>query len=661
MANYERQIDLPPADELPGYQSQPEVPGVDDLDTEELLTLCKQQFRDAYDQSWDERVLAQQCRDYYIGNQWTADEIDILRQRGQPVIVSNRIFPKINSLIGYEKSRRTDPKAYPRTPKHTQDAEGATDALRFVMDVNNFDETRSDAAEYVMIEGCAACTVTVAECYDGELDVVVTMVDWDRFYRDPHSRRRDFSDAKFLGVVLWMDEDDALEQFGLDNEGRPIPEVEEILTGTYDVNDGGYVGDTYEDRPKLTWGDRNRKRIRVLQHRFRYRGQWWTAILCGGGFLRAPQVSPYLDEYGKPACDIFAVSAFVDRENNRQGIVRHMLSPQDEINKRRSKALHRLTMRQVIAEQGAVADVAHAKRELARPDGWVEKTPGMELEVKDGMADMQGELQLLGFALQEIDVIGPSPSLEGDQRAPSGRAQELAQGASLQEQAVIFDALKHWSWRVYKAAWCRVRQFWTEEKWIRVTDNEQNIKWVGFNRPVTVQMEVEQLMANGQPVPPQLQLLMGLNPDMVLRIDNPVAQMDVDIIVEDGPDTVTVQAEQFVQLVELAKNSPPGTIPIEMIIEASNLRNKDRILEHLKTGNVPPQLQQQLQALQKQVGELQARLQKAESDNAADAYNAQTKRMEAGTKQFQAETDRVEAMRRDVSVEAIVTPQGFMQ
>ena len=104
-----------------------------------------------------------------------------------------------------------------------------------------------------------------------------------------------------------------------------------------------------------------------------------TAIVCKGGFLRAPQESPYLDEDGEPECDLIAGSAYIDRDNNRYGDVRQMISPQDEINKRRSKALHLLNSKNVIADMGAVEDVEAARREIAKADGWVEKMPDAHL------------------------------------------------------------------------------------------------------------------------------------------------------------------------------------------------------------------------------------------------------------------------------------------
>lgn len=631
-------------DALTAEAAQPAAPEpVASSDLEGDLQTILQNFEDSYDQSWDERVLAQQCRDYYDGIQWTAEELAALQTRKQPPITSNKIFPKINSLVGYEKMRRTDPKAYPRTPREDKDAEAATDALRYVAERNSFNEIRSSVAEYVMIEGAAAATVTAKKCYDGSVDVAINLVDWDRFYRDPHSRRRDFSDAKFLGTVLWMDEDDALEKF-------PGEETAEIIKGAYANTGPTGAADTYDDRPKLTWGDTNRKRIRVLQHRWLKGGKWYTAIACRGGFLRKPQVSPYKDDEGRPMCDIIAVSAFVTRENQRQGIVRHMLSPQDMRNKHLSKATHRLAVNQVIAEHGAVADVAKAKQEAAKPDGFIEVNPNTRFEFRDKFPEMGGELQLLQIASADIDTAGPSPALAGRTSAPSGRAQEVQQGSELTEQSVIFDALKHWSWRVYKAAWCCVRQYWTEEKWIRVTDDESNIRFVGLNRKVTVAEEVQNLMQQGQPVPAALQLRMAYDPQGVVRVENPVGTLDVDIIVEDGPDTVTVQAEQFTQLVELSKNSPPGTIPIEMVIEASNLRNKDRILEHLKQGAIPPQVQQQLQAMGKAIQELQQQLQAEKADKSVDMFNAETKR-------FEAVTDAANKAQPDVSGQVILSPQ----
>ena len=43
----------------------------------------------------------------------------------------------------------------------------------------------------------------------------------------------------------------------------------------------------------------------------------------------------FKDRRGKTACALILQSAYIDQENNRYGMVRDLISLQDEINKRR--------------------------------------------------------------------------------------------------------------------------------------------------------------------------------------------------------------------------------------------------------------------------------------------------------------------------------------
>ena len=606
-------------------------------DHEAMLTRVKAQFRSWDDNGAVERTDSQLARDYYDGYQLTEDELETLRQRGQPPVVSNRIAPKINALIGFERSGRTDPKAYPRTPRHEEDAESATDALRFVADNNDFDTIRSDVSENIFIEGCGAAVVKVIEKPDGSYEIRANEIPWDRFYRDPYSRKRDFADAAFMGVVLWMDEDDVT---------RDWPGSEDIVSLCYDTGSDFNGTGTYEDRPKWIWGERARKRVRIFQHRWLENGVWHFGTWCYGGWLDAPAPSVYLDENGKPECDIVAASAYCDRQNRRYGVVKAMISPQDEINKRRSKALHRLTMRQVVAEKGAVKSVTQARKELARPDGYVEVNPNARFDIQDGVQAnlFQGELALLQESKNEIDSSGVNPALQGDIQAPSGRAVQALQQAGLQEMAVPFEAIRMWSWRMYRAMWNRIRQFWTEEKWIRVTDDERSLRWVGMNHPVTAQEEIERYLEGGQTPPPYVIAAFNQNPNTIVRMQNNIAELEVDILIEDGPDTVVIQGEQFNALVEL-KKADPQSIPTKLIIQASSLRNKDQILEEMEQQNqLPPEVQKQMQEMQQAIQQMQGQLAEAQNKQAIDAGNLQVKQYDSQTKRMDAETDRLSAI-----------------
>ena len=513
---------------------------------DDLLPKLRDWFLNAETANETERSEAARARDYYDGIQYTADERATLTARGQPVITDNRIKPKINYMLGLEKRGRTDPKAWPRTPAEEEGANAATDSIRYVCDAETFEQSASLVFEDMLIEGFGGVDV-IAMAVGDQIEIGVEHFPWDRLFYDPHSRRHDFLDAKYVGGVLWMDEDDVLVRW---------PESEGVISDTFS---GESSSRTNDDRPrKNVWADVQRSRLRVVQIHWLEEGRWWMASFTGGGFLDEPMVSPYLDENGAPACSLILQSAFVDRENRRYGIVRDMMDLQDEVNKRRSKALHLLSVRQVIAEQGAVEDVDAARREMAKPDGYVEVAPTMRFEVQQTQDLASGQMMLLADAKASMEAQGPNAFLQGKQtQAASGRAiMASQQGGAIEMDGTASERFRQWKRRVYMAIWCRIKQFWTEERWIRVTDDERNVRFVGLNRTV--------MNEYGQPVR-----------------QNDLARLNVDIVVDEAPDVAVLQVEQFDMLAKLAA-STPGLIPPDVLIEASQLRDKDKILDRLK-------------------------------------------------------------------------------
>jgi hypothetical protein len=595
-------------------------------------------FEAAEEASRNARAEAEHSRDYYDGLQLTAAERAELEKRGQPPIVINRIKRKIDYLLGHERATRTDPRAYPRTQQHEGAAEAATDALRYTCDQQVFDVKRSAVWENMMVEGFGGVEVTAEVNSKGEVNPKITQVPWDRLFFDPHSRRPDFSDARFLGIVIWQDEDEAIEAW---------PEAAGIISGM--IDNSSSISDTYDDRPRDgLWCDKRRRRIRVVQMYYLSRGTWHLCFFTKGGLLRPSEPVPFLDDEGRSECPLILQSAYIDRDNDRYGVVREMIGPQDEINKRRSKALHLISVRQTLGEQGAVSDVAAMKREMAKPDGHVEVAPGMRFEKLDTSDMALAQFNLLQESKQEIDLIGPNAAMTGkDDKAPSGRAILASQQGGTIELGPLSDNLRQWQMRVFRQLWNRIRQFWDKEKWIRVTDDEEKLKWVGLNEPITLrkqletdpakQQEIQQLRQNVEQTQPHMlqQFDMELNAalDQVIEIRNQVAEMDVDISLLDAPDTVTLMAEQFEQLANMASHGVP--IPPDVLIEASSLRNKKQLLERMKGGGDDPaaqaQQQQAAQAAQLQQAELEAKIQllqaqaqKAQADAQAAMLKAQT-------------------------------------
>ena len=573
---------------------------VEKLEISDLVTL----FENSENSSYNMRVAAERDRDYYDNIQYTAEELEAFKKRKQPPIIINRIKRKIDFLKGYEVQQRVKPRVLPRTPLHEMDADGAEQALQFVAEDQRFNFKRSRVWDNLIIEGMAGYRVGVKQNKNGDFDIELNVVPWDRIFFDPHSAQPDFSDGKYIGAVRWMDYDDALLMY---------PEGEDALQATINFSSNST---TYDDRPKYRmWADRKRKRVRIAQIWIKKGEQWWFAEYTKGGILKSGP-SPYVDDAGESDCELVFGSAYVNRLNDRYGLVREMIGPQDEINKRRSKALHLLNTNQVIAEEGAVRDVEKARREMARPDGWIDISPGytdkINVQTRTDLAN--GHMQLLQEAKTEIDMIGGNIALQGGaaQDAASGKAIVASQQGGVLEISPVLDALRDLDIRVYRKIWSRIRQFWTQEKWVRVTDDQRNVKWLGLNVD-----------------PTQIAMAAANDPSIANRVSGVVqnvAQLDVDIILEDAPDSLTNQMEQFQALVQLKQVDAGNELPFKALLEAMpNLKNKDRIISEMEqaaqaAANNPNMLQQNQILLAKAQSEID------EKNASAGLKDAQTQK-----------------------------------
>lgn len=528
------------------------------------------------------RKSSEKTRDYYDGKQWTAEEITALEKRKQPVITFNLVKRTIDALLGLEQQNRTDPKALPRTPQHEDDADACTDAIRYVVDNNDFDQIASDGFKSLLLEGVEGADIQVVE-KGATLEVKVYGVSWDRMFWDVHSRKPCFSDAKYKGVVIWMDYDDAKARW---KDNKDLEDA--INTSEKPVNE------THEDKPSYKWNDSERKRIKICLINYNVGKVWHYAYFTKNAIIEGGKPIPYVDEDGKPESFLEFQSAFLDRDGNRYGYADTLISPQDEVNKRRSKALHTVNQRQTFGNKQSGVDARKVKAELAKPDGHIEMGHG-EFGKDFGVIPTQdmasGNFQLLQEAKEVFNVVGANTSVTGkEDRVMSGRAEVIRQQAGVRELSPVLDAHRHFKRRIYRQIWNRIRQYWNEERWIRVTDDDKNLKWVGLNQKVTLGEQLQEELP-----PEELQMI---NPDdprlqQVVGVKNQLAELDVDILIEEAPDVATIQEEQFNMVVELAQMRPD--VPIEAVIELSSLRNKAAFLEKIK-GNQEMQAQAQQKA-----------------------------------------------------------------
>ena len=564
---------------------------------DDVLDTVMRNFRSWEEQSEKSRAEAEEARDYFCGYQWTEEEKQALKNRKQPIVTDNKLADKVEYILGMEASSRTDPKAYPRTPDDESSAEAATDALRFVADHEQLDTVVSDIAENMCIEGFGGCEVDVTQVKD-QVEIRITQSSWDRMYYDPYSSKRDFSDARFIGTFVWLDQAEAEAVW-------PDVDWEPVISGMVSVT----PVNTTDDKPKAElWYDKERKRVRVIQQYY-YRGQQlYQCKFVQNAFVEEPTEAIYLNEEGESETPYCWMSGYVDRDNNRYGVVRRFKSLQDEINHRRSKALHLMNTNQIIAEEGAVNDIKKARREANKVDGYIELMPGFQFNIEKNIELGLGQFQLLQDAQQALSSTGPQ-AVSNTSSSQSGRAKQLENQTDVIELGRLFDQIRGLKRQIYRKIWNRVKQYWTQERWIRITDDEGKPEFLQLNEPQTNMQRAEEMVAaleqgegDQQEVIEAVELA-SVRPDELFTVKNNLSELDVDIILDDAPDTVSLQSEQFDNLVSLAN---AGVVfPPDVYLEASSLRNKDRLIEKL-TGGDDPEAQQAFQAQAQAAQETQA-------------------------------------------------------
>jgi hypothetical protein len=583
-----------------------------------LLKDLKRRFLRAYKAK--KKWIAEKTEDakFYDGEQWTNEEQEELKARGQPVVTVNRIKPKIDAMCGIQLALRTMTRAIPRGNMDFDQAKFVTEALRFVEYHSNFQQKEARVFEDMGIEGLSWYEVTTH--WDGmDAKTFIEYASNEEVFEDPLSKKMDLSDAKDISKSYMVDLEDAVHLFpGHEEEIRKCIDYDEEPASLSDVH-RRVRPDQYdsaegesEDPDVGTFIDKKRRQIRLTTTWYRIPyvkrilaipsqgaqdvsgmskkeiekliGVFDGALVFSdikyrmnmGTFIwntlleHKENVRDYDVECKYPFVRSWC---FISRDGKRMpyGFVRQMKDPQREINKRRSKMLHILSTNQIEMQRGAVElSLSELKQEAARPDGVIVKNPGFEFQRVTRTDLAQGQFQLLQEAKVEIENVGIKNEIEGQSRATSGRDFQLRQQQAQMGLRKAFSNLREARRQVMLIVLDEIQQFWRQEEFIKITD-DPDAEGVELNKRVE-------------------------NPDGTVTIVNDLSIGKYDLIIDEAPDTISLQSEQFEQLASLAGKGLP--IPVDMLIESSSLPNKKQVLQRIQE-----QQQQQMQMMQMQAAQ----------------------------------------------------------
>lgn len=543
--------------------------------------------------------LIRRDRDYYDGDQISGERRKVLADRGQPVHHNNKIRLSVDGLLGLIDQSETDPEAYPRNVVSQDAADAVTKTLRYLSDKANYERSRKVVSQSFLIEGTGAA---VLEFNNKHIDV--TPILWEDLIYDPLSRDHWFADAKFMGIAKLLDAADVEALY---------PEAYAALNQP--VGDFNIFYD--DERKDKWWSTARRDRLRVVDLYYEVGFDWHRAIFCDTGILYAGPCD-YHDDDGNTFCPVQAVSCSIKRNGDRYGVVRDLVPLQDSLNMASSRFLHRINSRQVRQTDmyAPPANAAIARKESAKPDGVIP----YGYETIDQMSVASGDIAIITQAAADMDRMTPSAAVLGRTGGSqeSGRARQIMQAAGSTETARPFGRFGEFELTLYRKMWWIAREYLDQPTLIRIMDDPKAPEFLKINEPVM-----------GPVVDPQT----GQPTIGVVGMKNRLAELDMDIVLGQVKDSVTLAAEVFETLLDYAKGT--GISPFDphfsALIEMSPLPNKRETIDRLaKLGQAQqqqpdPQAVAAQQAAQ-QLGQ-QAAMAKIEKDKAhADKATAEAER-----------------------------------
>ena len=622
----------------------------------EQLTLAKKQW-DAYsrarDNGHEEYIhMAKKCDAYYRGDQWDEFDMQTLDDQGRPALTINTILPTINAVLAEQSTKKADIQFKPRGGGNQEIADVLTKVYAQISDNNKLDWIEAQVFSDGLIQdrGYFDVRVDFDDHINGEIrieakDPLDILIDPDAKHYDPRTWNEIFE-------TKWMSLDEVEEVYGQ----KPADQLRMLAeTGTtLGADSMEYEEERYGDTDQENYGQqypadpesaRMLRSIRVIERQYYQLKDCMYYVDPVTGDQRE---IPY--NWGKKKREKFADTFGIDiiqkkmrkvrwtvtadtvvlfddwspyghftivpyfpyfRRGKPFGMVRNLLSPQEQLNKITSQELHIVNTTANsgwIVENGSLSGMtADDLEEHGAETGLVlEFNRGSTPPAKIPPNQIPTGLDRLGqkAAANIKQISGISEAMLGmDSPEVSGVAIKQKQNRGSLLLQVPLDNLAKTRQYLAEKILQLVQAYYTEERIIQVTDESDPYK-------PRKRLRVNEMSPEG-------------------AVINDLTIGEYDVIVGTAPARDNFDEMQFAEAIELRQVGVP--IPDDMIVEYSHLSRKADIAERIRQmqGTAPPseqqlqlqqfQMESQIRSTQLEIAKLEAEVTKLQSETALNA------------------------------------------
>jgi hypothetical protein len=602
--------------------------------------------------------MAKKCDDFYRGDQWDMEDQDALEAEGRPALTINTVLPTVNTILGEQSSRRADIRFKPRRGGDQALADTLTKVFMQISDNNKLDWVEQQVfSDGLIMDGRGYFDVRMDFSDHVEGEIRITAKDPLDILIDPDAKEADPKTWNEVFETKWMTLDEIEESYGAkkadqlqfiaengNSFGRDSIEFEEQRYGDLDPGDdlfGSTVSPEEEEYGNIralrvverqykimsrvksfvdpdtgdqrecpdAWSDSKAKKFAKqynlsLISKMKRKVRW--TVTCDQVVLH-DDWSPYNDFTIVPFFAYF-------RRGNPFGVVRNLLSPQEQLNKIASQELHIVNTTAnsgwMVESGSLVGMTADDLEEHGAETGLVlEYARGTTPPTKITPNSIPTGLDRIAMKAQaNIKAIsGINDSMLGSDSAEvSGIAIRAKQNRGAVMIQVPLDNLRKARQYLAEKTLNLIQAFYTEQRIIQITNEDDPLK-------PREEMVINQVTPEGD-------------------IINDLTIGEYDVVITTAPARDTFDEIQFAEALGLRQAGV--AIPDDAIIEYSHLTRKGELAKRIRmmTGveQSPEQMeanqqkaQMQMQAEQLTLAKLEAEVRKLQSEAAVNIAKTQ--------------------------------------
>jgi hypothetical protein len=602
--------------------------------------------------------MAKKCDAFYRGDQWDLDDLHALDNEGRPALTINTILPTVNTVLGEQSTRRADVQFKPRRAGEAEVAQTLTKLYMQIADNNKLDWVEQQVfSDGLILDGRGYFDVRMDFSDHVEGEIRITAKDPLDILIDPDAKDSDPKTWNEVFETKWMTLDEIEELYGKKKAeelrfiaengagfGRDSIEYEENRFGDTDsVDDYFGAGVPGEDEY------RNVRALRVIERQHKR----MTRVDCyvdpnTGDQRDVPEnwsdakAKKFAKQYGldiiskvkrrvrwtvtcdhvvlhddwSPYNDLTIVPFFAYFRRGRPfGMVRNLLSPQEQLNKIASQELHIVNTTAnsgwMVESGSLVGMTADDLEEHGAETGLVVEynrgsTPPVKIQPNQIPTGLDRISQKAALNIKTISGINDS-MLGSDSAEVSGVAIQAKQNRGVVMIQVPLDNLRKSRQYLAEKVLDLIQSFYTEQRIIMVTDESDPLQ-------PRMPMTINEVTPEGQ-------------------IINDLTLGEYDVVIATAPARDSFDEVQFAEALNLRQVGV--AIPDDAIIEYSHLAKKGELAKRIRqlTGQEPPtpeqaeamamQQQMAIAKLQLEIAQLEADVRKTQTEAALNVAKVQ--------------------------------------